>query len=352
MSSDKSLARRLITDELFDFELYKKFRAIASAPETVAILDELIPMEDKHVAFWQKFFGMRIERLGLFQRSKLWMFVCGVRLFGDWMMHLILEAIEIYGVRKYLTLLDHVRDAEYIMRGDDTTIAESEEQEVSQHTEISNVVDAYGDVPLGPALRQILEDELHHEELIVGRLSKRNINPARIRNIFFGFNDGLVEMLGATSGFFTVFESTASVLIASITVAVAGTLSMGAGAFVALGSENEIRHLEERKHSFSGGQKSGLLMPEVPIQATLMVGISYFIGAMVPILPVLFGAQNVIASVAVGGIMIIVVSFILAFLSGMAIRKRIFTNLVIIATTVGITSALGLLVKQIFGVTI
>ena len=34
---------------------------------------------------------------------------------------------------------------------------------------------------------------------------ERRINPERVRNIFLGLNDGLVEILGAVTGFFGAF---------------------------------------------------------------------------------------------------------------------------------------------------
>jgi hypothetical protein len=48
--------------------------------------------------------------------------------------------------------------------------------------------------------------------------------------------------------------------------------------------------------------------------------------------------------------MIILVSVVLAFLSGMEIKKRILANLVIIACAVAITYAIGLVAKTLWGV--
>jgi hypothetical protein len=47
-----------------------------------------------------------------------------------------------------------------------------------------------------------------------------------------------------------------------------------------------------------------------------------------------------------------VVSVILAFLSGMEMKRRVVTNLVIIAAAVGITFAIGLLTKLVWGVSV
>ena len=76
------------------------------------------------------------------------------------------------------------------------------------------------------------------------------MSQSRIRNIFLDFNDGLVEILGAVSGFFGAFGSATMVLIAGSTTAVAGSLSMAAGVYVASSSEREINATEEDKKRF------------------------------------------------------------------------------------------------------
>ncbi len=48
----------------------------------------------------------------------------------------------------------------------------------------------------------------------------------------------------------------------------------------------------------------------------------------------------------------VLVSMVLAFLSGMDIKKRILTNLVIIACTVAITYAIGLVAKTLWDVSV
>jgi len=99
---DPALARLLILDELFDLSLYKVLRDISADPEARDTLSQLVVIETRHLAFWQKFFDMKLERLNLARRLKLWSFTWLCRLFGSTAIHLVLEAIEIYGVKKYL----------------------------------------------------------------------------------------------------------------------------------------------------------------------------------------------------------------------------------------------------------
>ena len=313
---DPALARMLILDELFDLQLYRALREVTD-PDSRDVLDELIRVEIEHLAFWQKFFEMKLTRLDLGRRVKLFLLVDVCRLFGTTAVHLVLEAIEVHGVRKYLALWKIHKDG-----------------------------------PLGDALQGILMDEFHHEDLLVTRLTARRINAEKIRNVFLGLNDGLIEILGAVSGFFGAFGHPLTVLVAASTTAVAGAVSMGAGAYLALNSEREMKATDLDKKRFLGGEAEGLDMEETPLASGLVVGLAYLTGAVVPVMPVLLGATDALFSVAMAGLMVIAVSTILSFLSGMDIRRRILMNFIIIAIAVGISYSIGLLAKSLWGLSV
>jgi VIT1/CCC1 family predicted Fe2+/Mn2+ transporter len=315
-TQDKALGRTLILDELFDLSLYKALREIADR-ESQTVLDELILVETEHLAFWQKFFDLKLTTLDLPRRLKLRFMVLVCRIFGVPAVHLVLEAIEVHGVRKYLALWK-----------------------------------SYHDKPLGTALKGILLDEFKHEDVLVTHLTERKINPERIRNIFFGLNDGLVEILGAVSGFFGAFGDAVTVLIAASTTAVAGALSMAAGAYIALSSEKEVQKTEADKKRFLGEGATAVEMEEQPLHSAMLVGGAYIVGAIVPVLPVLFGTKDAFVSLITAGSMIIVVSTVLAFLSGMDIKRRILLNLIIITAAVGITYAIGVVARNLWGIAI
>jgi VIT1/CCC1 family predicted Fe2+/Mn2+ transporter len=311
---DPRLARQLILDEMFDLTLYRELRDVAP-PDLRQTLDELIPVETRHLAFWQSFFGLRLTRLDWGRRLKLAVLLAICRLFGAPAMHLALEAIEVHGVRKYL-----------------------------------QVWSRYGDQPLGSALREVLEDEFKHEDATVGADGERRISPARIRNIFLGLNDGLVEILGAVSGFFAAFGKPGTVLIAGLTVAVAGALSMAAGAYAAVGSEAEVRSTEAARRRFLGEAAPNGEARESALGSALLVGVSYLAGALVPVLPVLFGARTALPSLLAGVTVVVFVSTVLAFLSGMDVRRRIAINVVLVAAAVGVTYLIGTLTRTLFGI--
>src|ERR1700731_3121265 len=264
-TTDTRLGRRLVLDELFDLSLYRALHRIAPDPQR-AILDQLIPIETRHHAFWQEFFKLDLPRLDWGRRLKLWLIVGVARIFGASAIHLILEAIEVFGVRKYLAGGRR-----------------------------------YEPGPLGAAVREVLEDEFKHEDTVVMAETARQISPQRVRDIFLGLNDGLVEILGAVSGFFGAFANATTVLVAGVMVGVAGALSMGAGAYLAGSSEAEVRGTEARRRRFLGEPEPPADPSDTPMRSGMRVGLSYVVGAVVPVLPVAFGARTLLPSLIVAG---------------------------------------------------
>ncbi len=106
---DIKLGRQLVADELFDLTLYQKLRQGADL-DTQALLDELIPIETRHLGFWQDFFQVSGVTLGVGQRLKLALLVWFCRIFRGAGVSLVLEAIEINGVKKYLRVWEEYRD--------------------------------------------------------------------------------------------------------------------------------------------------------------------------------------------------------------------------------------------------
>jgi len=315
-TGNAKLARTLILDELFDLALYRELQKIAGEPLR-GVLDQLIPIETRHAAFWQDFFGIEIRRLDLRRALKLRLLTLVCRLAGDPAIHLVLEAIEIYGVRKYLTLWE-----------------------------------TYRHEPLGGAVRTILEDELRHEDQVVSTAIERRVDPESIRSLFLGFNDGLVEILGAVAGFFAAFADAASILVASSTVAVAGAFSMAAGAYVASSSEHEMTRLEDERRAFLGPGPENARPAARPLRAAVPVGVSYLLGALVPVLPVVIGARSIAVPLVTGLLATGVVSAILAFLSGMRVGRRLMTNIAILGTAVAVTYLIGLAARAIWGISV
>lgn len=311
----RRMGEDLVLDELFDLRLYERFRDRARGPLR-GMLEDLVVVEAGHYKFWKDFFGIDRQRLNPGRRVKLAVLSGICRVAGPAAVSLVLEGIEIYGIRKYLELWDQYRDK-----------------------------------PLGNAVRQILNDEMEHEDVIVSQFVSKKISPERVRTIFMGFNDGLVEILGAVSGFFAALREPRLVLAASVSVAAAGAFSMAAGAYAATGSEREIERTQRRKDAFLG-RTAETDDGASPLSAAALVGLSYFLGASLPVLPVFFGATGVAISAVAAAAAVTVVSAGLAFLSGMDMGRRVLLNLGIVAGAVAMTSLLGSLAHRWLGVSL
>jgi VIT1/CCC1 family predicted Fe2+/Mn2+ transporter len=127
---------------------------------------------------------------------------------------------------------------------------------------------------------------------------------------------------------------------------------MAAGAFLALNSEKEVKTTEIAKKIFLGEESETSPMEESPLGSAVVVGTAYITGALVPVLPVLLGAKDATFSVLTGGLVVVVVSTILSFLSGMDIARRIALNLVILTIAVSVSYAIGLLAKQLWDISL
>ena len=185
-----------------------------------------------------------------------------------------------------------------------------------------------------------------------------------VRDVIFGANDGLVSILALVAGVYGAVTESHLILIAGVAGAVAGAISMGAGAYLSSKSEKEVTEREsERKgvskrrtpeeerqelvkfyqaRGFKGreaeaiasrvasemelrleytiGEEFGLTSEESwpPIKAAILTGSSFAIVSLIPILP--FAFMQVIPAV------ITAVIASIASLFGVGASKAIFTR--------------------------
>ena len=309
------LIRKAARGEAFDLALYVKLRDIETG-EVRNVLSRLVNVERGHLAFWADLAGLEDVSLDRVQRLRLAVFVLMRKLFGVGMTFLILEAIEIYGIKKYWAVWER-----------------------------------YQDTPHGPRIRGVLRDEFGHEDEIVADLTGRRLNAERVRDIFLGLNDGLVEVLGSVSGFYASFGDPVYVLVASLTVAVAGSISMAVGVLASSRSQLEVQRMEHAKRNFFDPQAE-MSEETRPSTAAVAVAASYFLGALCPIAPVLLGAASPLWSIVVGGVMVALVTTLLSFMSGMNVRQRVLQNVLLVSIAVAFTYTLGTMVKHFWQIAV
>jgi VIT1/CCC1 family predicted Fe2+/Mn2+ transporter len=307
------LKHSLLQGELADLALYEALRRRARGA-LAAVLDGFIETEKRHVAFWQSAFATNESALTGRSRFRNGLIRLAVALFGDRAAFLLLEAVETHGIQKYLSLWE-------------TT----------------------ADLSIREGLRTILTEELLHEDEAATQ-GERAIRPDTIRNAFLGFNDGSVEILGAVNGLYAALGNPSLVALSALTVSCAGALSMAAGAFLATHSEAELERKEAAKRRFLQGVSQEPGTQASPWRAAGLVGSAYLVGAVVPVLPFLLGSTHPWWSIVCSGALILVVSALLAFLSGMSLARRVALNAGVVVASVVVSYGIGRLMEAAFGV--
>ncbi len=113
-----------------------------------------------------------------------------------------------------------------------------------------------------------------------------------------------------------------------------------------------MTRLEQDRRAFLGEAPAAGEATARPLRSAVLVGVSYLLGALVPVLPVALGTRTVAVSLVTGALVTVVVSAILAFLSGMKVGRRLLTNVTILAAAVAVTSVIGLAARHIWGISV
>jgi VIT1/CCC1 family predicted Fe2+/Mn2+ transporter/rubrerythrin len=199
-----------------------------------------------------------------------------------------------------------------------------------------------GDLTISEEWTRIASDErLHIERIkreVLGMEGWEMGGGGGVRDVIFGANDGLVSILALVAGVYGAITESQPILIAGIAGAVAGAISMGAGAYLSAKSEKEVTEKEsDRKgikrkgtpeeekeklvrfyqvrgfkrrdaeavadrvalqvasrESYTIGEEVGLTSEESwpPVKAALFTGLSFAVVSVIPILPFTFMEVN------------------------------------------------------------
>jgi vacuolar iron transporter family protein len=194
----------------------------------------------------------------------------------------------------------------------------------------------------------------HKKELIESR--------SRIREFIFGIQDGLISTVGLLAGVQGAMENNIVVIVAGFTAMFSGAISMAAGSYLSSGAQKEIvdaeklaarepylaaeglvRALGEEGLSKEQGYRMvkvllqertvflhtfqekvfGLGSAEInqPLQAAVVMGLSFIVGAIIPIAPYMFwaGMEALYVSSLLGGITLFGVGAFKGHLAGQSL---------------------------------
>jgi VIT1/CCC1 family predicted Fe2+/Mn2+ transporter len=183
-------------------------------------------------------------------------------------------------------------------------------------------------------LNRVVSDERLHvnkmKKEVLGMESWQMGGGGGVRDVIFGANDGLVSILALVAGVYGAVTDSKLILITGVAGAIAGTISMGAGAYLSAKSEKEVTQKENQRKGIIAGtqeqkkasliemyQKEGFSSSEAtsvaervlsnmeldseqtigvvtgltteddwpPSKAGLLTGISFMVASIIPILP-------------------------------------------------------------------
>jgi len=88
---------------------------------------------------------------------------------------------------------------------------------------------------------------------------------------------------------------------------------------------------------------------QILVNVGMNIGMSPVAGVTLPLLS--YGGSSMV-SVLSAIVMVVIVSYLVAFVSGMNVGRRIGINLVIIVIAVSVTYGIGIMAKNVWGISI
>ena len=182
-----------------------------------------------------------------------------------------------------------------------------------------------------PELKQILEDEEHHEQELLDMLDEERLH--YLGDMVLGMNDALVELTGSLAGYTLAMQNTHVIAMAGLITGVSATLSMAASGYLS---------------SREAGQKDAA-------KSAAYTGIAYLVTVALLIIPYLILPSGSYLW-ALGITLLIAVTIIAGFNYYISIAKgRPFRRnfLVMAGISLGVATisfVVGLLVKNVLGI--
>ncbi|MHA1982896.1 MAG: VIT1/CCC1 transporter family protein [Candidatus Hodarchaeales archaeon] len=302
-------AKKIYAHKLMQTKGYGTLVKRAKDERIKQLLMQISSDEEKHAEFWSE----RIEELGGEREGATRAFLRNLK--AGFMMRIL-------GTKGFF---------EWVVLGEEEGIQD-----------LSIQAEKIRDTVTPQTWSRFASDEMMHLERIksevLGMEAWETRGGGGVRDMIFGVNDGLISTLAFITGVFGVIAQSRIILLSAIAELFAGTISMAAGSYLSSKSELEVferesqrikakkgRTIEEEKRDLirfyvaEGFKKEeaeaivtriiekkelpirtgtleelGLAPEEIgnPLKAGILTGISFALGALVPILPFAFVAVS------------------------------------------------------------
>ena len=290
---------KMYRTERLHYEVYGYFAEIEKQEKTKKLLMRFAAIEKEAAKFWMKMMlknGWKYKKINPPTLRKWWMLFLK-RIFGT---AFALKAFEY---------------SEGQVQNDIVKLLDKREVRGSRNEVMKFLKDA-----------NRIENEIEDELLSHGAVLNN------IRDIIFGMNDGLVEVLAATVGLGAALRTPSLIFAAGAIVAISGTMSMAGGAYISTEYEKEL-------------EAKGAGVGDHAVKSAFYVGLSYIFGSVFPLLPFALGMgsfKGIAISIAVTMLVLSFTAALVAIMSGKSIYRKITETTAISMGAALITIALGL----------
>ncbi len=282
---DRAILRQQQT-EITEYHIYRALAELTDDEQNKQVLRQIAEEEKKHYAFWEQLTGRSL-------------------------------APQMWKVRWYL-LLARIFGLSFALR----LMERGEEEAISLYRKMA---ERY------PEAKAILEEELRHEDRLIGLLSDDRLRYAGA--LVLGLNDALVEFTGTLAGLSFAFSNTIIIATTGIIMGIAASLSMAASGYLA-----SREYEDEEIH---------------PVKSAVYTGVAYILTVCILVMPYFFTDNPRIGLMGMLLFTILIIAaytFYISVAKGESFRRR-FSEMAIISLTVALISfGIGSLIKYFFNV--
>ncbi|MGC8533382.1 MAG: VIT1/CCC1 transporter family protein [Candidatus Parvarchaeum sp.] len=196
--------KKVLNSEKLSYELYSKLERIERNKQLKKKLRELKELDSKHIRVWTEIYqelNIPVRERG--NKLELFLFILLRKLFGSGLTLSVINSLENRKVSDLSKIFDVIPD--------------------KQREKVVNY----------------LVEELYQERILKKESWESGIL-SHIRDVVFGMNDGLVEVLAAVAGFTGAIHNNLLIAVAGTIVGLSGTISMAVGAYLSSKSEKDL----------------------------------------------------------------------------------------------------------------
>ena len=282
--------RRFQREEMTGAKLYRTLSRVVGEKANARILADMATAEEGHYAFWKKHSGTDQPPYML-----------------SYLLHYL--AARVLGLTFALKLME---------RG--------EEKAGAGYTKVAALV---------PEAVRIGEEEEAHEKALIGMIEEERL--AYMGSIVLGLNDALVELTGTLAGLTFALQKGSIVAISGIITGIAAAFSMSASDYLSMKADGDPR----------------------AVKSAIYTGVAYLITVTLLVLPyIIFPSTGrwIYVSLAITlSIAIAIIAgfnFYISVAKGLSFRSRFLEMAGISLGVSAFSFGVGLLVRQIFGVSV